>query len=378
MKTLSCSIFKENLGQKLDEIQAINPNFICLFFSSSEVRQGTNLSSIAERFPDATVIGCSTAGEISKSQISDDTISMLAIHFDKVTLDCAKQSVERVSESYDSAHKVGLELKGDDLKALLVLSPGLNVNGSDVTRGLSDAVGSKVVVFGGLAGDGVDFKETFTLLNTQPSHNEIVAVGFYGESFKIATGSKGGWLPFGPARRVTKSDDNILYELDGKPALDLYKEYLGDKAADLPASGLFYPFSILKEDHSQSGLIRTILDVSHEDKSLTLAGSLPVGSFVCLMHADIDELIEGAEGAARDARIDDSAGDSAAFLVSCVGRRIVMSDDAVEEIEAVKDILDENTSIAGFYSYGEISPFEITGKPELHNQTMTVAYITET
>lgn len=105
---------------------------------------------------------------------------------------------------------------------------------------------------------------------------------------------------------------------------------------------------------------------------------LPVGSFVCLMHADIDELIEGAEGAARDACIDDSAGDSAALLVSCVGRRIVMSDDVVEEVEVVKDILDENTSIAGFYSYGEISPFEITGKPELHNQTMTVAYITET
>lgn len=377
MKTLSCSISKENLNQKLEKIQAINPNFICLFFSSSEVKQGENLSLIAERFPDATVIGCSTAGEISESQISDDTISVLAIHFDKVTLGCAKQPVENVSDSYDSARKVGLELKRDDLKALLVLSPGLNINGSDVTRGFSDAVGSKVVVFGGLAGDGVDFKETFTLLNAQPSHNEIVAVGFYGENFKISTGSKGGWSPFGPARRVTKSEDNILYELDGKPALDLYKEYLGDKAENLPASGLFYPFSILKEDHSQSGLIRTILDVNHEDKSLILAGNLPAGSFVCLMHADIDELIEGAEGAARDSRID-SAGDSAAFLISCVGRRIVMSDDAVEEVEAVKNILGENTSIAGFYSYGEISPFETTGKTELHNQTMTVAYITET
>ncbi|PCI57236.1 MAG: hypothetical protein COB36_02935 [Alphaproteobacteria bacterium] len=377
MKTLSCSISTENLDQKLDELRTINPNFLCLFFSSSEVKQGTNLSLIAERFPEATVVGCSTAGEISESQISDGTISVLAIHFDKVTLDCAKQSVEKASHSYDSARKVGLELKRDDLKALLVLSPGLNINGSDVARGFSDAVGSKVVVFGGLAGDGVDFKKTFTLLNAQPSHDEIVAVGFYGESFKIATGSKGGWSPFGPARRVTKSEDNILYELDGKPALDLYKEYLGEKAEDLPASGLFYPFSILKEDHSQSGLIRTILDVNHEDKSLVLAGNLPTGSSVCLMHADIDELIEGAEGAARGFCIDSSR-DGAAFLISCVGRRIVMSDDAVEEVEAVKDILGENTSIAGFYSYGEISPFETTGRTELHNQTMTVAYITET
>jgi hypothetical protein len=180
-------------------------------------------------------------------------------------------------------------------------------------------------------------------------------------------------------RRVTKVSDNVLFEIDGKPALDLYKEYLGDKADQLPSSGLLYPFAIMQgENQNAVGLIRTILDIDEENNSLILAGDLEQGQMVCLMHTNTDGLVEGAKEAAENiTQISQSDDDSAVICVSCVGHKIVMGDDTEEELDAVRAVLTNDNPIAGFYSYGEISHFEDSGKPELHNQTMTITYISE-
>lgn len=376
MQAISLKLSKDNFEKTVKELSELKPNLICTFFSPSQAKNPETLKQLISHFQKIPVIGCSTAGEIHEENVTSDEIVVMAMKFEKTALKSEKQVISDASQSYEAAQKLAEKLKKDDLSAVLILAPGININGSEITKGFNSALGPNVTVFGGLAGDGMDFRETYTLLNAPPETQSLVAVGFYGESIKIGTGSKGGWSPFGPARRVTKSDANILYELDNKPALDLYKEYLQEKADNLPASGLLYPFAILDEDQSQTGLIRTILDVNHEEKSVILAGNLPKGSLVCLMHADIDELIDGAEDAAKESKIDTSEG--AAILVSCVGRKIVMADDVIEEIEAVKNILGKKTPIIGFYSYGEISPFDLTRKTELHNQTMTVTHITET
>lgn len=375
MKAISLKLNNENIDQTISQLSELQPNFICVFFAPSYVKTPNTLNHVINHFKDIPVIGCSTAGEISSDNITEDNIVIMAIRFEKTAIVAKKQKVSKASDSYESAKNIAEALKKDDLKAVFVLSPGLNINGSEITKGFTDSLGSDIKIFGGLAGDGMKFEETYTLLNSEPETQSLIAVGFYGDSIKIGTGCRGGWSPFGPARRVTKSEANILYELDNKPALDLYKEYLQEKADDLPSSGLLYPFAILDQETSKTGLIRTILDVNHEDKSLILAGNLPKDSTVCLMHADIDELIDGAENAAKDAKL--QVNDSAAILISCVGRKIVMSEDAVEEVEAVKHILGQSTPMIGFYSYGEISPYDLTRKTELHNQTMTVTHITE-
>lgn len=377
MKAYS-TLIRDALDQTtLESIHAISPNFISLFFSPQHAN-GTVLKEICSSFRNVPVIGCSTAGEISDNHISDHGISLLAVHFEKTKLKAVSQKIISADACYEQARKLGLELAGEDLAGIFILCPGLNINGSAVTRGFASAVGPKVSISGGLAGDQTSFSKTYTLLNGEISENSMVAVGFYGKHVRIGTGSKGGWAPFGPARRVTKSDGNILFELDNKPALDLYKQYLGDKADQLPYSGLLYPFSILEDDQSETGLIRTILDVNHENKSLTLAGDMPEGKLVRLMHADVDQLIVGAENAAEEAHLIES-GDvtSVALLVSCVGRKLVMADDVIEEIEAVKNVLGPCTRMAGFYSYGEICISDITKAAELHNQTMTITQISE-
>ncbi|MBU0800627.1 MAG: FIST C-terminal domain-containing protein, partial [Alphaproteobacteria bacterium] len=224
---------------------------------------------------------------------------------------------------------------------------------------------------------GLQFSETWTILDDKMANNMVVAFGVYGKDVVIRNGSRGGWKPFGPLRRVTRAQENILYELDGKPALDLYKEYLGDKVADLPSSGLLYPFAIMRPDGNSVGLIRTILNINEDENSLILAGDLEVGQLVCLMHGNTDDLTTAAGVAATRSMADEEADDGAAAIcVSCVGRKILMGNDTEEELECVRDILGTR-SLAGFYSYGEIALSEDTAEAELHNQTMTITCISE-
>ncbi|MCL4677687.1 MAG: FIST C-terminal domain-containing protein [Alphaproteobacteria bacterium] len=377
MKAYSTFIERALDAGTLEKIRAISPNFICLFFSPDKADSPV-LRELCAAFKDVPVIGCSTAGEISDTKLSDSAISLMAVNFEKTTLRIAGEVIESAEACYEKSRVLAQRLQADDLAGVFILAPGLNVNGSAITRGFSSVLGSKVSISGGLAGDKTSFSQTYTLMNGAISENTIVVVGFYGEHIRIGTGSKGGWAPFGPARRITKADGNLLYQLDDKPALDLYKQYLGEKAEQLPYSGLLYPFSILEDDQSETGLIRTILDVNHESKSLILAGDMPEGKMVRLMHADVDQLIVGAENAAEEAHLDGmDAETSVALLVSCVGRKLVMADDVVEEVEAVQHVFGPGTRMAGFYSYGEICISDLTKEAELHNQTMTITLLSE-
>ena len=185
------------------------------------------------------------------------------------------------------------QLNRDDLKAVLVLSDGLGINGSELAEGMLANLPSHVIVTGGLAGDGADFQQTWTLVEGKPTTGMVTAVGFYGNAVQIGYGSKGGWDLFGPERMVTKSVSNIVYELDNKPALALYKEYLGELAAGLPATGLLFPLA-LKTPNNEEPIVRTLLAVDEASQSLVFAGDVPVGRVTQLMRANFDRLIEGA------------------------------------------------------------------------------------
>jgi hypothetical protein len=243
---------------------------------------------------------------------------------------------------------------------------------------MTEVLGAHVPITGGLAGDGGDFVRTWVLDDNGVSSRRIVCIGLYGAGLLFSHGSFGGWSPFGPARKVTRSDHNILYELDGESALAVYKRYLGEHAKGLPASGLLFPFAMLGKDHSELGLIRTILGVNEADGSLTLAGEIDTDGYLKLMHASTDALVGGAETAAEAARdMQATQGEGLALLVSCVGRKLVMGGRVDEEVEAVADVFGPGTALAGFYSYGEISPFGKATGCKLHNQTMTIAYMSE-
>ncbi|MGE4280046.1 MAG: FIST signal transduction protein [Magnetospirillum sp.] len=355
-------------------------DLVLLFAGVNLLRDPDCFAALRRAFPQAILAGCSTAGEITPKGMSDGTAVITSVSFDKVRLRSVAARLDHMDESAVVGAQLGHALTAPDLHAALVFGKGVGINGSALIDGMVGAVGPQVPISGGLAGDGGAFVETLTLTSDGIDPDQVVAIGLYGDSLKVSHGSFGGWQPFGPPRRVTKADGNILYELDGQAALNLYKEYLGEYARDLPASGLLFPFEMLDAECRSVGLIRTILGIDEQKGALILAGDIDLNGHLRLMHANNEGLVDGAETAARRAK--EEAGpisaDSLAILVSCVGRKLVMGDAVDEEVEAVSQVLGRQVPLTGFYSYGEIAPFSSTTQCMLHNQTMTVTFLSET
>lgn len=334
------------------------------------------LAELAEAFPRSLVMGCSTAGEIFGTEIGDGGVSAAVARFQGCSLSLAGAEISSASRSFATGEDLARRLLRPDLRGVFLLSDGLQVNGSELVRGLNRLLPSTVLVTGGLAGDGPRFRRTWVLDRGRPRSGYAAALGIYGEKARLGHGCKGGWDIFGPERLVTRSQGNVLYELDDKPALALYKEYLGARAADLPASALLFPLS-LREDASDAKLrVRTVLAIDEAAGSMTFAGDIPEGWLAQLMRANSDRLITGAaESAAMAPR--GAAGDTLAVAISCVGRRLVLGERAEEETEAGLNALPEGARQIGFYSYGEISPALPDASCELHNQTMTYTTFSE-
>ncbi len=322
------------------------------------------------------VLGCSTAGEIMGSRLHDESISLAVMRFRRTSLKTAWAPVRAMSGSRAAGQTLARQLDGPGLRGVLVLSDGLTVNGTELVNGLNETLPAGVVVTGGLAGDCAAFKRTWVLREGRPESGVVTAVGFYGEHVRIGHGSKGGWDVFGPERQVTRAEGNVLYELDGKPALSLYKNYLGDRAGDLPASALLFPLALRSGRQDEKRLVRTVLSVDEAAQSMTFAGDVPQGHLAQLMRANFDRLIEGAADSALMTRANHGGSAGLAIAISCVGRRLVLGERAPEELERTLHVLPEGTRQVGFYSYGELSPYA-SGACDLHNQTMTLTTIEE-
>jgi hypothetical protein len=359
---------------------------VLVFGGTSVLRDISMVEKIREFYPAAHILGCSTAGEICGTEVSEDSLVATAIQFEHTQVRTAQVSLDANPDSQQAGerlgralpHFIGAAADGTEQKLVhvLVLSDGLNVNGSDLVCGLLQHLPEGVAVTGGLAGDGARFGETLVFRGEIAEKGAISAVGVYGNRLKVGFGSLGGWDAFGPERLVTRAKGNVLFELDGRPALALYKQYLGEHAKGLPATGLLFPLSV-RTNPSATPLVRTILAVDEAQQSMTFAGDVPEGAHARLTKANVDRLVEGAAGAARASRRVGTVAPQLALLISCVGRKLVLKQRVEEEVEGVRDILGEQAVLAGFFSYGEIAPFSLGERSELHNQTMTITTFTE-
>ncbi|MEI6739033.1 MAG: FIST N-terminal domain-containing protein [Gemmatimonadaceae bacterium] len=363
----------------LAPLAAINPHLVLVFGGVEPFAAPDLLPLLRRMFPEAALAGCTTAGEICAERVADGGLVVSAVHFDHPGVRVETTTLTAMSDSADAGERLARQLLDPALHNVIVLGQGVQINGSALIEGFARVLPPTVLLSGGLAGDAGAFEETATLSRESISSRQLVAIGFYDPHLEVRHGSFHGWQPFGPARKVTRSEGNVLFELDGAPALDVYKRYLGEYAKELPGSGLLFPFEMLGADHHALGLIRTILGVDEASGSLILAGDIEQDGFLRLMHATTDSLVDGAHEAAVAVNIASAApGESLALLISCVGRKLVMGSRVEEEVEAVSDVFGRHTRVTGFYSYGEISPV-LGGQLacHLHNQTMTITHLSE-
>jgi len=331
-------------------------------------------------YPAADILLCSTSGEIYDAAVYDDSASIVAIEFEKTGIKTVSININDMPDSFEAGKALFGGLEGEGLCYVLVISDGGLVNGSQLVKGIESVNKGNIPVTGGLAGDAAKFNYTLVGINQVPAKGNIVAVGFYGDSLKIGHSSLGGWEIFGPEKKVTRSVSNRLFEIDNKSALELYKQYLGKYADELPGSALLFPLYIRPEG-SPDSVVRTILSIDNDEQSMVFAGDIPEGSYVRFMKANFDKLVDAATHAAANSLSHfpgpGSEKPKFALLISCVGRKLILGKRIDEEVEAIKEIFGDGTLLSGFYSYGEISPMKPNAKCELHNQTMTITTFNE-
>jgi len=378
---------------------AIDPSAINLVMAMGDkamIAPADFYARLRRDYPRAEIVLCSTAGEIFGEGVQEGSASVTAVEFEKTRVRSAQVNIDDFSGcSYEAGKALlGQLMAFEELSYILVLSDGSSVNGSELVNGINSEVQEKVLVTGGLAGDGTAFKNTLVGLNAQPGFGRIVAIGLYGGELQISHGSMGGWESFGPERTISRSKGNQLFMIDDEYALDLYKKYLGPYADELPGSALLFPL-LVRVSNEEEPVVRTILSIDEESKSMRFAGDVPEGASVRFMKANFDRLVDAASAAAHQAitggrileggvtggRVPEGGvvgGEpSLSLLISCVGRKIILGSRVSEEVEAVKDVFGAKTLVTGFYSYGEIAPHSSRVQCQLHNQTMTITNFSE-
>ena len=377
MKVVQAKKIKNSDWEYISKNTPLKNPLVLVFGGRFELEKQEVIDDIRKEFPYDNVVFGSTSGEIIGENVFETSIVVTAIEFEKSSF------IVKTANIFDfdkNAKQLGenliKELPTENLKHVFVLSEGSFVNGSALIEGIETSFNNKISLTGGMCGDGSRFEKTLASFKENPKEGEIIIIGFYGDSLEISFASFGGWSPFGPERIITKSEGNVLFEIDNLPALDLYSKYLGDKASELPKASLLFPLNVTPKGKSKP-VVRTILSINKENNSMVLAGDVPEGSKVQLMMASVDAIADGAYEAAKLAMENRKNEPQLALLVSCIGRKLVMDQRVEEEIEEVMNVIGKQTSLTGFYSYGEMAPFHGETACELHNQTMTLTLISE-
>lgn len=336
------------------------------------------IEQLHAHYPQSVIAGCSAVAGIFNEHLLENALVVGVIRFKTTRLAFASAELPHVDDSFQAGQKIATDLNAPDLKGIFILTDGLHTNGSELIHGLASVVDeANVTIVGGLASDNMQFASTWILHQGHTTSQHASGVGFYGKELVFTSYARDGFKPFGPERMITRSAGNTLYEIDGRPALQLYKEYLGEHADKLPATALHFPLAIWNQtkDHY---VVRTVVSINEADNSLGFVADIPQGYQTQLMYGSFDNLLDGAEIASR--RLADRLPPNTpvfALTISCSGRKLVMGNDADQELETTLENLPTGSQQLGFYSYGELAPTALGGHCSLHNETMTLTVMYE-
>jgi hypothetical protein len=379
MKTVQLKKTAQSDWKYLSEDIKLQKPLVLVFGNRYMLESETILQEVRALFPDGEFVFGSTSGDITSQYVDDESITVTAIEFEKSWYIIRTANVlenDAKTDSFETGKNLIQQFDTNGLKHVFIVSEGSFINGSQLTLGMNSATDNNLLITGALCGDAARFEKTVASYNELPKSGEIVAIGLYGETLDVSFAINGGWTPFGPERIVTKSEANVLYELDNQPALDLYKKYLGEKSKELPGAALLYPLKVKSTNEKQS-IVRTILNINEEENSMILAGDILENSRVQLMMTNVDNIVDASEQAATQALELRENEPELAILVSCIGRKLVLDQRVEEEVDEVIEVVGDNTTICGLYYYGEIAPFSGEQNCQLHNQTMTITLISE-
>lgn len=367
-----------SLGQSLLEKLDGLPD-CCWLFCAPEKGLNDLLIGVQETTRTKCLLGCTTDGEIWNGEVWTGSAVLGGVRSDRVEF--VVSVADRVGEDSEKAGRdIALGLPRS-VRHVQLFSDGLTGNGSAILRGIASVLGAHVPVSGGTAGDSGRFVRTWQFAGRRVMTNAAAAVGFSGD-FQIGTGVGGGWAPIGLAKTVTRSKGNVLYELNGERALDVYERFLGHHAGNLPQVGVEYPLMIAApgkkgcRDKATSGLLRATMSVDRRTGAIAFAGDIPQGAAVYLTCGDRNAIQEAAAVAAIKALSGTgNARPAMIFCYSCMARKLVLGRHAGEELQQIQAAVGADVPMIGFYCYGEYGRPGADGPSFLYNETVTVSIL---
>jgi hypothetical protein len=344
--------------------------------------------AFAEAIPGVPFVGCSTDGEITGAGLSVDSVCVMLLASRNVKARAAV--VAPLSrDSHEAGAEIARRLKQQDDFALFLLPDGLTGNGSAIIRGAQTVVGQKFVIAGGTAGDRGRFAKTWQVCNGEAYTDALVGMMLSSSRpIEVGHGVMSGWRPMGIAKTVTHAEANTVYRIEDETALAVYSTFLGEKASQLPAIGVEYPFALVDEsgvvderglrEGEEYILLRAPMSVDRDKGAVSFAAEIPQGAKIKMTRAKSDEIIDGSREAARRAVKGLSGKPDIVFFFSCMARKVVLGRRTNKEIEAAQEAFGTDVPLIGFYTYGEIANCgEKNPICRFHNETATFLALRE-
>ena len=357
----------KNLKEKIVELKdTFNPS-VGIFFNSITHDVMTLHTTLKES--GIEFLGATTAGEIALKSgeegiAYEEAISGMLFDIQRDAFDIKSFEI-RENGSFSAGVEAGKWGKSVfNNPAFIVLAGGLGTDGEAIVNGMVEGTGSDTMpLYGGLAGDDGGFKETFTYSTEKVSGSGLMVMVVDGDKIEMQGLASSGWVASGAIKKVTKSAGNIVYSIDNTPALDFYLERLDISEDEMPAAGFEYPLLILNDDGSS--VIRAVIDVNKEDRSLVFAGTVGEKKVIQFSTSNGDEASENTIAHINEFEWLDKEPD-AMLLFSCVARHIALGPTVEDEIEVIGERWD--VPLAGYFTYGEIG-MNSAGKCDFHNET---------
>lgn len=366
----SLSAGREAVAELLDRLGQ-QPDLV-LAFASAAYDPEAVLSGLYSRL-DARVplVGCSSYAEINSDEALSKSVTVMGLVLEGVEIRTYRAAVED-GDSRALGRRLGAEIAAFGPDLVITFPDGVRVNSTPYLLGLQEHLGDRFPIVGGVAADMATFTKTWELHHRDALTGHAVAVALKGK-FEIAAIAKSGFHPIGVARRATRVEGaKAVIELDGQPALGLYKDYLGLAGADLQTAGLEFPLGIAGSSDTADPIVRAVQGVDEARSALLCSGDVPEGAYVCMMRGTRDDLIQGAT-AAVDAALKQVPAPSVALFFDCMGRKLVLGARYKEELGPVMAKLGPDVPKIGFYTYGELALAE--GVSRHHDETFTMVLL---
>ena len=342
-----------------------------LLFMAADYDADVVLRHIQERWPGLPIIGSSTAGEVSSQLGYREESVCLTLLAGEGFEACVGRGLD-TRDDLDGAVKQAVSALGDAVPklAIMICSP-FCANAEAIARTLHRELGERACpIVGGLSGDH-QMTESTRQFCGEWSDFDSVSVIFLTGDLVASWGVASGWFPIGNRHTVTRSEGNKIFEIDGRPALEIYQSFWGDRVSGNLGE---FPLAVCVDGPDDDYFLRAAMSLDELEGSVSFAGDVPQGSTVRLTEVLPEGLLSGTEQSVRNAAARfDGEEPSLALLFSCAARKWVLGTRAEEEIEHLMRSFDDSRlpalSVSGFYAFGEICPLDEDGPPMLHNET---------